>query len=127
MGLFNRGFDFTGAPNIDEIVEKNKAYDAEEASREAVLQVKLLVSEVERLYMITEAMWMVMKKKWGYTDKQLESLIQKIDARDGKLDGKAKQKSGPATCGQCKRVLSKNRPVCIYCGTKQVSEEVFKK
>ncbi len=71
--------------------------------------------ELERLFMITEALWMFMRDKNGYSDADLEQMIQDIDLQDGKLDGKV-AKEAPQKCGRCKRALQRAKPICIYCG-----------
>ena len=71
--------------------------------------------DVEKLFMITEAMWTIIKEELDYKDEDLGSLIQQIDMRSGKLDGKRVKQVNPA-CPQCNRTLMGKHSVCLYCG-----------
>ncbi|MBT3199304.1 MAG: hypothetical protein HN350_05260 [Phycisphaerales bacterium] len=98
------------------------AQDAQTASRaamEAGRQSEALSLDVEKLFMITEALWNILKEKHGYTDDDLNVMVQDIDLRDGQLDGKVAKKPNPP-CQKCGRVLMARHPVCIYCGTVSV-------
>ncbi|MBC8063762.1 MAG: hypothetical protein H7Y17_02960 [Chlorobia bacterium] len=56
-----------------------------------------------------------MKAKHGYTDQELVSAIQEVDARDGNVDGKIGHVA--QTCPQCHRkLLSRDSPNCSWCG-----------
>jgi ribosomal protein S27AE len=77
--------------------------------------------DVEKLFMITEALWLILKEKHGYTDEHLASMIQEIDLRDGKLDGKVRKQPNPI-CPQCGRTLMGKHSVCLYCGTAVVRD-----
>ena len=72
--------------------------------------------DIEKLFMITEALWTLLKEQHGYTDENLIEMIEKIDLRDGKLDGKVAKSVERPTCPQCGRVLIRNQPRCLYCG-----------
>lgn len=78
--------------------------------------VEALRYDMERVLLITEALWELLKERHGYTDEQLIQQVHRIDAADGKLDGRVTRKAGPTTCGACGRALSRRRPNCIYCG-----------
>ena len=51
----------------------------------------------------------------GRSDEDLIRRIADIDLEDGKLDGR-KAATPPRPCPHCQRVLSKNRPRCLFCG-----------
>ena len=72
--------------------------------------------DIEKLFMITEALWEILKHQHGYTDDQLGQMIQDIDLRDGKLDGKVAKSSERPTCTQCGRTIIKKQAKCLYCG-----------
>ena len=91
------------------------ASSAESTARDVRSQVEVLKSEVERLLMISEALWTLVKEQHGYTEDVLVERIRAIDMKDGKLDGRV-AKSTPPTCPTCGRTLSRQRPVCMYCG-----------
>lgn len=85
-------------------------------SASARLGTELIRADIEKLLMITEALWTILKEQLGYTDDKLIQMIQKIDLRDGKLNGKVARSTERSTCPQCGRVLIRNHPVCLYCG-----------
>ena len=65
--------------------------------------------------MISEALWTLVKEQHGYDDEALAGRIREIDMKDGKLDGRVAP-SAPSVCPNCGRTLSRQRPVCMYCG-----------
>ncbi len=72
--------------------------------------------DIEKLFMITEALWEILKHQHGYTDDQLVEMIQDIDLRDGKLDGKVAKSAERPTCPECGRTIMRNQARCLYCG-----------
>ena len=72
--------------------------------------------DVDKLYMVVEALWNFLKEQHNYSDDDLMKMITKIDAQDGKIDGKSKTKVA-SQCSQCGRVLVKRQNRCLYCGT----------
>lgn len=92
------------------------ANDAQASAREAKTEAELLRNDVSRLLLITEALWTLLKKQHGYADAELSALVQEIDLRDGRLDGKS-GKTPPAKCPRCGRINSKRHSTCIYCGS----------
>ena len=103
-----------------QMARANSAQSAgESASRVATdvrTQNEAITCDVEKLFMITEALWAILKEQHGYTDDNLGQMIQDIDLRDGKLDGKVAKQQNPS-CPQCGRTLMGKHPVCLYCGT----------
>ena len=88
------------------------------ASRSAAqvrTQNEAIQRDMEKLFMITEALWSILKEQHGYTDEHLGQMIQDIDLRDGKLDGKVAKQQNPS-CPGCGRTLMGKHPVCLYCG-----------
>jgi hypothetical protein len=98
----------------------NRAQSAgERASRIATeirTQNESIQFDIEKLFMITEALWEILKHQHGYTDDQLVEMIQNIDLRDGKLDGKVAKSPQRPTCPECGRTIIKNQARCLYCG-----------
>ncbi|MEA3213808.1 MAG: hypothetical protein QOE70_6865 [Chthoniobacter sp.] len=78
-------------------------------------RVRELELQVERLLLITEALWRLLQEKHGFDENELVRMITMIDLEDGKLDGR-KPASPPKPCPKCQRILSKNRPRCLFCG-----------
>lgn len=72
--------------------------------------------DIEKLFMITEALWAILKDQHGYTDDQLVQMIQDIDLRDGKLDGKVAKAAERPSCAQCGRTIIRKQAKCLYCG-----------
>lgn len=108
------GFSFSPY-HMQDSGAKLVARSAKEAARDARAQVDLLKCETERLLMICEALWTILKEQHGYDDEELAERIRKIDMKDGKLDGRV-AKTEPTSCPHCGRTLSRQRPVCMYCG-----------
>lgn len=73
--------------------------------------------DIEKLFMITEALWTLLKKEHGYTDEHFAQLIQEIDLRDGKLDGKVAKSAERPKCPDCGRVIMRRQVRCLFCGT----------
>lgn len=103
-----------------QMARANRAQSAgERASRTASdvrAQNDSIQFDVEKLFMITEALWELLKHQHGYTDDQLVQMIQDIDLRDGKLDGKVAKSAERPTCDQCGRTIIKRQAKCLYCG-----------
>ncbi len=78
-------------------------------------KVESLGNDVEKLFMVTEALWTLLKEVNGLTDADLENVIQEIDLRSGKLDGKRARQERPV-CSACQRRNSGKTPNCMYCG-----------
>lgn len=79
-------------------------------------EINALNWKVEKLTMITEALWRIVKQSRNIDDEYLKRLVDEIDMKDGKLDGKI-AKTPPLHCSNCLRVLSNRIKKCVYCGT----------
>lgn len=84
-------------------------------ARNARTEVQALRFDVERLLMITEALWEILKQEHGYTNDSLLKLVNQIDMRDGRLDGKVENQP-PSQCPRCHRTLMRHQSKCLYCG-----------
>ncbi|NQU40132.1 MAG: hypothetical protein HQ523_09280 [Lentisphaerae bacterium] len=104
----------------DQMARSNRAQSAGERASRTAAEVRskneALQCDVEKLFMITEALWSLLKLEHGYADEDLGRMIQDIDLRDGKLDGKVAKQPNPS-CPECDRTLMGKHPVCLYCGT----------
>jgi hypothetical protein len=78
-------------------------------------EIAKLRADIDRLYFITEGLWRILREKHGLDDQEIIRQIAAIDLEDGKLDGR-KSASPPKPCPKCSRVLSKQRPSCMFCG-----------
>jgi hypothetical protein len=94
------------------------ARDLEVAHEVAVLRQRL-----DRLEMITEALWSVLKSHTDASEAEAIRLIEEIDMRDGKLNGRTV--SVPQDCAQCSRVVSSLTGICPYCGAQNFRTSVF--
>lgn len=108
------GFSFA-AHHSHDTGARVAAQAADSRARDARSEVQILKSEIERLLMISEALWTLVKEQHGYDDEVLVERIRAIDMKDGRLDGRVAM-SAPAACPSCGRTLSRQRPVCMYCG-----------
>ena len=102
---------------------KSAAERAGEKARSAAEEVAALRGQVDRLQMVCEAMWTVVKRHSGLEDAELARLVEEIDLRDGRLDGRSARAA--RSCGKCGRVVSVRTSVCIYCGAQNEREGVF--
>jgi hypothetical protein len=100
--------------------------DAKAEARKASTDVEILEDEVERMYMVIEALWGMVKESGKFTDDDLIERVAEIDLRDGKLDGRASEKTAPPICPSCSRTMKRHRPQCLYCGT-MVLQHPFEK
>ena len=94
---------------------QSQAAAASTEAREAKSESELVRRDIERLLMITEALWQFMKKEHGYSDEDLVGVINQIDMRDGRLDGRVAP-TPPAPCPACGKINARNRSMCMYCG-----------
>ena len=98
---------------------KQATYAGDRASKSAAevrTQNEAITCDLEKLMMITEALWTFIKGQHGLSDEYLVNMLQDIDLRDGKLDGKVAKQENP-NCPHCGRKLMGKHPICLYCGT----------
>lgn len=81
--------------------------------------------EVDRLQMLCEGMWTLLKAKTGTTDAELAELVEQIDLRDGKLDGKVARTAEVVACPDCGRAVSVRTGACLFCGTRPKNDDLF--
>ena len=121
-GLFTAGL-------TNQMMRSNQAQTTGERAARVATDVRIqndsITSDIEKLFMITEALWTILKEQHGYTDENLEQMIQDIDLRDGKLDGKVAQQQNPL-CPDCGRTLMGKQTTCLYCGT-EVTRDPFER
>ena len=83
--------------------------------------------DIEKLFMITEVLWECLKKHNGYTDEQLIKMIEEIDLRDGRLDGKVAKITERPTCTECGRTIIQRQSRCLYCGAGAPQNDPFER
>ena len=110
---------------LKQSVDKAQSDTGSSLASAAKSQADSLQLEVDKLSMIAEALWLILKDKCGCTDQELVAMIEQIDMRDGKRDGKI-AKQAPKTCPNCGRTLMKRTAKCLYCG-QEIEWEPFEK
>jgi len=86
-------------------------------------EIDYLHDRLSRLYLVTEALWEIVKEKEGLEDSALQTIIEKLDARDGKMDGKAG--TVPQPCPHCRKPVSPRIGRCFFCGLKLERTSIF--
>ena len=91
------------------------ATQAENAAREARINVEVLKHDIDRVLLISEALWTLMKQQHGYTDDTLVGLMQDLE-RQKSATGSTAVKDPPIGCPACGRLNTATRSFCMYCG-----------
>ncbi len=81
-----------------------------------------LERRVDRLALACQALWEIIKEKNGITEEQIFERMEEIDLRNGKSDGKVG--SQILKCQKCGRNINTQRPVCVYCGHKNICNDI---
>ena len=90
------------------------ADDASYKSRRNEKDIALLEEKIDALSLACHAMWELLKEKNGVTNELLDSKIQELDLKDGKLDGKLALNI--KNCPECGHKINKRHTNCFYCG-----------
>jgi len=98
------------------------AHDAKEA-KHLVQQVRELEARIDKLSMINMALWEIIKEETQKQDEDLFTMVQDIDLRDGRLNGKVNKQINK--CHKCGRTMSKRHQRCLYCGSPALDPDVF--
>jgi len=110
-------------PTLQASAAQSMAQDAKQKARSIAQDVEELRGQIDRLQMVCEAVWTVLKRQTGTTDDELARMVEEIDLRDGKVDGRSKVTA--ENCKRCGRAVSIRTQVCIYCGTWNARKRVF--
>ena len=113
---------FAVIPVHTKVIDKKTAKEIRAVSKESsalVSKVEYLEDNIDRLTLITQALWEILQTKVGIEESELTALIEEIDLRDGKLDGKLSKT--PQKCSKCNQSVSVKTNVCFYCGHKEGS------
>ena len=94
---------------------------ADALAERALQESQRVRADIERLLMMCEALWDILREQHGYSDEELFRRITEIDLRDGRADGRVAP-SPPVHCEACGHVVSKHRPICLYCGKPMVKD-----
>ena len=113
---------FTVIPVHSRVIDKKTTEKIKSVSKDnlaLVSKVEYLEDKIDRLTLITQALWEILQTKVGIEESELTALIEEIDLRDGKLDGKLSKT--PQKCSKCNQSVSVKTNVCFYCGHKEGS------
>lgn len=91
------------------------ANNADIKSNRNIKEIRVLEEKIDALALITHSMWELLEEKTNVTVKELETKIEQIDLRDGKLDGKKSEYV--AICPDCGHKVNKGRTNCFWCGS----------
>lgn len=115
--LYQQGRINTVAATADQA-----ARDAKQA-KDLVYEIKELEARIDKLSMINMAMWQIIKEETKKQDEDLFAMVQDIDLRDGRLDGKVKKQI--KKCHKCGRTMSRRHQRCLYCGSPALDADIF--
>ena len=121
MSVFR--FTSTWTPGLDAAFGNDASAAARQKAHSVGEEVAELRGQVDRLQMVCEALWTLIQRQTGADEETLAQLIEEIDLRDGKADGRVR--STGSDCARCGRVVSVRTQVCIYCGSWNVPHGVF--
>lgn len=77
-------------------------------------RVRRLEGQVEKLRLVCRSLCEVVVSETRFTEESLMDLIDEVDGRDGKVDGR--MSVATRTCPACNRNFGRDRPNCQYCG-----------
>lgn len=101
----------------------DKASEANIKSRRNANDIAILEEKIDALSLACHAMWEILQQKHGVTVKELENMIEELDLKDGKLDGKLDL--NVKNCPDCGHKLNKRHTNCFYCGAEIPGGGVF--
>lgn len=84
---------------------------------------QLLEGKIGSLALACQSLWEILEENTDITRDQLLAKMEEVDLRDGRKDGKLTKTV--EACVSCGRKTSRRRPICLYCGEKQESSELF--
>jgi hypothetical protein len=100
---------------------RSRAADAELAAKHAESRglehqqhLRALEQQVDRLTLTVTALCEHMIASGSITAGKLQGLIDEIDLRDGRLDGR--MRASPVRCPSCSHETHPKRTTCLYCG-----------
>lgn len=96
---------------------KDKLKNVSTETLELAHKVESLQNHIDRMGLVTQALWEVLQKRTGITEEEFSSLIEEIDLRDGKRDGRITPT--PKKCTKCQRTVSTRTNMCLYCGNQE--------
>ncbi len=85
-------------------------------------EVARLEERVDRLRLAAESMWILLKETTGLTEEHLIHKIHQLDALDGSVDGKRRERATECGCGA---MVNARSQICVFCGAAAPSRTVF--
>lgn len=89
---------------VNEIVDANRVTG----------ELATLRMDLSRMSLICQALWEMLERKLGVPEAELLALMNEIDLRDGKQDGRITRYA--MRCPSCQRVCNSTHQRCMYCG-----------
>ncbi len=74
----------------------------------------LMERRIDHLTLLCQSMWELLREQSGLSDKQLRAKIADVDTRDGRADGKIRNKIFP--CPKCQANCHSSSQSCTMCG-----------
>jgi len=97
------------------------AVDTKYENKDQNISISSLQDQIDYLSVVTLAMCELLEEV-GFNKSMLQSKIEEIDLRDGKLDGKTTKTSN---CSNCNRIVANRHTKCIYCGELLTKQSVL--
>lgn len=120
----------TGDSMFWELYQQTQIHNAQQTASRAELKAEnsrhyfqLLEGKISSLALACQSLWEVLEEHTDITREQLLEKMEEVDLRDGRKDGKLSPTVDQ--CASCGRKTSRRRSICLYCGTKQESNELF--
>jgi hypothetical protein len=85
----------------------------------AASQVEALQQKVDRLTLLNLALTELIQRRLGVSEADIIGLVEEIDLRDGRLDGRLDSKRAPEACAACGRKFHVRHDQCLYCGARR--------
>jgi len=83
-------------------------------AEEARGRVQELEWKVDKLILVNRALFELIASRLQITETELMDMVNEIDLRDGKLDGRLAIEA--TSCEKCGRTYSRRHNHCLYCG-----------
>lgn len=101
------------------------ATEAESAARRAEGALMRLEDTLQRQALIIRSLLEICARKQLFEEPEFRALVNEIDLRDGRLDGKLKPQSGPRNCPECGKINGKHAVSCMYCSANLPDRELM--
>jgi hypothetical protein len=105
------------------IAQANQAAGEAKSKADALeFRLREVERKTDRLSLACQALWELLKERTQLTEQDVFALMEQIDLRDGRLDGKISGRAIP--CSACGQTVNTRHPVCIYCGHRTLTGQI---